>query len=112
MNTHQAQTMLKLGSRYHLGELISWVVFCANFYNIQSFVFHMKPNKEISHINMFGSLMKLLIFYKINHTSIITKDNMTNFLNAQITKKTMQPNSFLHCLRQRYKLSFCGRCNT
>jgi hypothetical protein len=48
----------------------------------------MKPNEEISHINMLGSLMKLLIFCKIDRTLIITKDSTINLLGAQITKKT------------------------
>ena len=47
----------------------------------------MKSNKEIAHINVLGSLMKLFTFCKVNHTLTITKDNTINLLNAQITKK-------------------------
>lgn len=48
----------------------------------------MKSNKEIVHINVFDSLMKLFIFCKANRTLTITKDNTINLPGAQITKKT------------------------
>ena len=48
----------------------------------------MMSNKEIAHINVLDSLMKLFIFCKVNRTLIITKDNIDNLLDAQM-KETM-----------------------
>ncbi|KAL5665050.1 hypothetical protein ACJX0J_025158, partial [Zea mays] len=46
-NAHQAQAVLEFIPWAHLGQHINWVVFCANFHNIQSFVFHKNPINQI-----------------------------------------------------------------
>jgi hypothetical protein len=86
------------------------MIFGKDIININVPGFLSLPNKIITHINVFGSLVKYRVFDELNCELIVAHlgYGLVTF-RCYVFHQTFEPDSFLGRFTGRDKLFFCGR---